>query len=148
MSWRTQGSTDRPNTPWDDMLLEMSWLREDFKCDAERKKILMGEVAKRWDDGNRQRLRSIWSNLEEAKSGEVVRRKSTISDWARDEYLGQRILANDHGPESTSEGEDASKLNHASCSSEPLLSEGKRKAETIVEGRRSKRLRNLADATK
>ena len=148
MRWRTQGSINRPHTSWDEMLLEMEWLREDFKCDAERKKMLMGEVAKPWDDENRQRLQRICSNLVEAGSGQVVGSKSTISGWARDEYLEQRTLSKDQGADPTSEGEEDSERNRTSWSSGPFPSNRSRKADPSVGARRSNRLRNLADANK
>jgi hypothetical protein len=148
MRWRTQGSIDRSNTSWDELLLEMKWLREDFKCDAERRKMLMGEVAKPWDDLNRQWPRRMCPNFVGAGSDQGVESKSTISGWARDEYLEQRTLSKDQGPEPISEGEEDSERNHTSLSSGPLLPKGSRKADPPVGARRSKRIRNLADANK
>jgi hypothetical protein len=148
MRWRTQGSIDRPHTPWDEMLLEMKWLREDFKCDAKRKKMLIGELAKPWDDGNRQRLQRMCSNLVEVGSGRGMGSKSSISGWARDEYLEQRTRSKDKGPEATSGGEGDPGRKYISWSPGPLPSKHSRKADPPMGARRSTRLRNLADANK
>lgn len=147
MRWRTQDDIDRPRASWDDMLMEMRWLREDFKCDVERKKIFIREVAKPCADGARQWLQRICSRSEEEGSGQVVGREPTIPGWAREEYLTRRILPEYHWREPTSEGGEASELDHTSHSSEAFPTKGKRKAETPAGARRSRRLRNLADAS-
>ncbi|ERF69140.1 hypothetical protein EPUS_01096 [Endocarpon pusillum Z07020] len=143
--WRAQDDTGRPRTIWDDILVEVKWLREDYKCDIERKKDFMREVANPCAEEALQRLQRICSRREEEDSGQNLRNESTIPEWAKEEYSAQRVLANEHRPEPLSE-EGVSEHDIASQSPNQLPAGGKRKAATLRGGRKSKRLCYLADA--
>ncbi len=93
MRGRVQNDVDRPRTTWDDVLQEMKWLREDFKCDEERKKIFLHDVAKPCVQGARERLGRIFRRHEEEDSINMLRCESTIPNWAREEYLGGSFAA-------------------------------------------------------
>ena len=145
MKWRVQDDIGRPRTIWDDILVEVKWLREDYKCDIERKKGFMREVAKPCAEEALQRLQRICSRFEEEDSGQNLRNESTTPEWAKEEYSAQRVLPKEHGPEPLSE-EGVSEHDITSQSPNQFPAGGKRKAATRAGGRKSKRLRYLADA--
>lgn len=145
MKWRVQHDIDRSRTIWDDILVEMKWLREDYKCDIERKKDFMREVANPCTEEAMRRLQRIYLSCEEEEPGQTLKNESTIPEWAKVECFAQRILPMEHRPEPMSE-EGAREHKITSKSTNQLPAGGKRKADTLVGSRRSKSLRNLADA--
>jgi hypothetical protein len=147
MKRRCQQDINQSRTAWDDMLSEMQWLREDYRCDIERMKILECEVAKPCADEARQRLQRNQSSLQLEDSAPVLSFRRSIPEWAREEYIRQQIQPKDDRPEPSSDGEEASHIGVISESSEPLErpKQGKRKAISPTGVRRSERIRNLPD---
>jgi hypothetical protein len=110
MRWRVQNDVDPPRTTWDDMLVEMEWLREDFKCEAERKATFLCNAAKECTltaGGWTQRMRSRYV---EAGSYQTLESGSTIAEWARNEYLAQIAQPQDTVLDVSSDSREASKL--------------------------------------
>lgn len=105
----------------------------------------MREVANPCAEEALKRLQRICSSREEGDSGQNLRNESTIPEWAKEEYSAQRVLPKEHRPEPLSE-EGASEHDIASQSPHQPPAGGKRKAATLAGGRKSKRLRYLADA--
>ena len=146
MKWRSQNEVDPPRTVWDDMLVEMMWLREDFKYEAKRKKNFMLKVAKSCVEGALKWHERICAKVGGECSSQTLGCGTTIPGWAREEYLAQLVLPEKHGPGPSSEGEKALELDPTVEYPEALPKQSERRAEPRASFRRSKRLLNLANA--
>jgi hypothetical protein len=141
MNWRTHNNIERPRTTWDQMLVDLKWLREDNKCDVERKKIYLRKVAKPCIHVARQRLQRIHFKHDDGNRNQMLSCVPAVPEWAREEYLAQQVLPQDTGPEPSSDREDAAELSPTSTSSKMPITREKRKAETPASFSRSKRVR-------
>jgi hypothetical protein len=141
MNWRTPNNIERPRTTWDHMLVDLNWLREDYKCDVERKKIYLREVVKPCIHAARQRLQRIHFRHDDGSWNQMLGCVPAVPEWAREEYLAQQVLPQDPGPEPSSDREGAAELGPTSASSKMPTTGEKRKAETPASFSRSKRLR-------
>lgn len=138
MKWRPEDDIDRPTTIWDEVLVEMKWLREDYKCDTKRKRTFLLNVARPCVYEARQRLLRIYRGYEEGNSERLLSGEPVIPARARDEYFRQGLLQQDNAPEPSSEGEETSH------SFESLSTNSKRQAETPAIAFSSKRLRKMS----
>jgi hypothetical protein len=94
MALRAQNDPDPPRTAWNDLLMEMKWLREDFKCDIERKKAFYHDVAKLCINEAPQWRQRISSRCRTEGSDETPRYGPTVRDipeWAREDYLSRLL---------------------------------------------------------
>ena len=110
MRWRIQNAVDLPRTIWDDMLLEMEWLREDFKCESERKAILLHNAAKGCTLVAKAWIHRLRSKYVEAGSYQTLESVSTIAEWARAEYFAQIAQPQDPVVDASSDSREASGL--------------------------------------
>ena len=144
MRLRAQSEISTPKTAWDYLLEEMKWLRDDFRCEPGRKQDFFQEISGPCMQEAHQRLENLRSTSEGEKSAPEA--KSSVAEWARQEYLVQISLRQDKAPQKASEA----KMNLGSdVNAESLkqLPARKKNSQSVPGMRRSKRLRKFpADA--
>lgn len=118
MEWRRLNELEGLRTMWEDVLVEMKQLREDFKRQARRKKIFSCKVAKPCSDQARHLLQRIHSRYGTVSSNplyEMLPSGPIIPVWAKEDYLAlrARLPPEDDGPEPSSDSEEASDLDLA-----------------------------------
>lgn len=142
MGMRAQSEIPTPKTPWDDMLAEMKWLREDFRCEPGRREAFFREISGPCIQEAHRRL----SSTSEGK-GWAPGLEPSVPEWAKKEYLVQTLLRQATQPEPAYEAEKDVGVDVTTRFSKPLPTR-KRKTQSESGVRRSKRLRHLdADAT-
>lgn len=94
MKWRVPNELEPTRTTWDEMLVEMEWLRGNFKCDAERKDIFFRTVAKPCSDAAHHWFQRIHSRYGEGGSDrvdQVLRCGPNIPGSAKKDSLPERV---------------------------------------------------------
>lgn len=114
MKWRVPNELEPTRTTWDEMLVEMEWLRGNFKCDAERKDIFFRTVAKPCSDAAHHWFQRIHSRYGEGGSDrvdQVLRCGPNIPGSAKKDSLPERVRPPvDGGPAPLTETEKVTSL--------------------------------------
>ena len=108
MRWRIRNNVDPPRTSWDRVLAEMKWLREDYKCEAERKRLSLHAAAQDCIDGAGIRNEKMRLRHDEAALSQPPECGSTIPEWAREEYITQITRSQDNVPAPSSSNAEVS----------------------------------------